>query len=81
MIIFVQWRLLPYKDSGLCSPLSAKKVTNDEGLIFDGMNLLFSLFFILFLLSKFQFCLPDHTMAKSVQLSHKIFRSCFSFLA
>ena len=43
MIIFVQWRLLSNKYFG--SSLLATNVTNDEGLIFDGMNLLFLLLF------------------------------------
>ena len=67
MTILVQCRLLPYEDFGLRSPLSATNVTNDAGLI-DGMDLSFSFFWILFLLSKSQFCL-SHLKSRNAQVS------------
>lgn len=60
MMIFEQWRLLPYKNFGLWSPLSATNVTNDEGWYLMEWIFHFHCFLILFLTSKFQFCWPHH---------------------
>ena len=68
MTILVQCRLLPYEDFGLRSPLSATNVTNDEGLIVMEWIFHFHFFWILFLLSKSQFCLP-HLKSHHAQVS------------